>query len=572
MIWSTLLASTALATIDFDPTSATATYTGEETHIQDGSIQIWGQIEKHDDPDRTLFRQEDFNAGLEWPQSSDWAPWIAQMFGSGTPHSSEFLLHAGVLEPVAQGTPILFVPGAGDNGSRGFITMATKLDLESRPVFVLTFAHPHGDVFMQAEVVADAIARIKERRGVDEVDVVSHSKGSIAAAIYASNTSSTDWPDSAYEAVGTPYRGDIRRLVTIGAPLGGIDTSYRWPLQNMAAMDADTAVSPSSWTTYYPYTTGNLYVTTDLDEQDFLSEDGDLFPGHRQLLRRQDHDLPGESPWLGAYSVQQDWYTTYEGGYGYYSYSSGIDDAIDDAGDVIGALEAAGVDPDIALFVLAGENPLLHNGAEYQWIQAFGEAWVDLATSGVDAWAELLAEAVDSAGITDVSSDEVLGIVQGKLILGEISGPSDGLVFVDSATRVETLTGRGAQVGEVRVVDLAHLDLLYASPVTGQILIDAGDADPTEDGWMRAVGERYVEADTLGWVVEVLADPEEPGDTGPLDTDEPTDTGDLDGSGNPGGGAGVLRNCDGCATSTSSPGAGLTLLFGALLWRRRRTS
>ena len=558
----------ALATADYDPTAAQATYVGEETHLQDGSIQIWGQIEKHADPDRTLFRQEDFNAGLEWPQSSDWAPWIAQMFGSGTPHSSEFLLHAGVLEPVSQGTPILFVPGAGDNGSRGFITMATKMDLEGRPVFVLTFAHPHGDVFMQAEVVADAIARIKERRGVDQVDVVTHSKGAIAASIYASNAAGTDWPDSAYEVVGTPYRGDVRRLVTIGAPLGGIDTSYRWPLQNMASLDADTAVSPSSWTTYYPYTTGNLYVTTDLDEQDLLSADGDLFPGHRQLLRRQDHALPGEAPWLGAYSVQQDWYTTYEGGFGYYSYSSGIDDAIDDAGDVIGALEAAGVDPDVEIFVLAGENPLLHNGAEYQWIQAFGEAWVDLATSGVDAWADLVAAAAENAGITELHSDEVRGIVQGKLILGEISGPSDGLVFVDSATHVETLTGRGAQVGEVRVVDLAHLDLLYASPVTGQILIDAGEADPTEDGWMRAVGERYVEADTLGWVVEVLADPEEPGDTGHLDTGL-LDTADTaDPTATPGGGAGVLRNCDGCATGTPA-GGGLFILLGALMLRRR---
>ena len=50
------------------------------------------------------------------------------------------------------------MPGAGDNGSRGFVTLATKLDRTNRPVFALTFAHPHGDLFLQAETVADAIA------------------------------------------------------------------------------------------------------------------------------------------------------------------------------------------------------------------------------------------------------------------------------------------------------------------------------------------------------------------------------------------------------------------------------
>ena len=67
----------------------------------------------------------------------------------------------GPRETIATGTPILFVPGAGDNASRGFITMATHMDELNRPVYALTFAHPHGDVFMQAELVANAIARIK---------------------------------------------------------------------------------------------------------------------------------------------------------------------------------------------------------------------------------------------------------------------------------------------------------------------------------------------------------------------------------------------------------------------------
>ncbi len=573
MLWWT--SALAWATSDFDASSATVTYTGEETYLQDGTIQLWGQIEKHVDPDRTLFRQEDFNASTEWPDESDWAPWIAQMFGDSAPHSSEFLLHVSALEPVSQGTPVLFVPGAGDNGSRGFITMATKLANEGRPVFVLTFAHPHGDVFMQAEVVADAIARIKHRRGVDQVDVVGHSKGGIAAAVYASNHASADWPSSAYEAVGTVYDDDIRRLVLIGTPLDGIDTAFRWPAQNYASLDADTAVSPTSWRTHYPYGTGVMSSYTHLDEQDFLAANGDLFPGHRQILRRQDHELPGAQAWLGPYALMQiDWYTTYEGGWGYYSVSDGIDDAIDDGGHTLDALEAAGVDPAIEIFLLAGENPLLHNGAEYQWIALMGETWVDLMTQGSDAWADWMATVVEEAG-AEVDPDEVRGLAQGKLILGEITGPSDGLVFLSSATHGETLTARGASIEETRVVDLAHLDLLYASPITGQILIDYGEADPVEDGWMRAVGQRYIEADTLGWVVEVLADPHTPdsGDTGVEEPDSGLDTADPDNR--PGGSGGLIRNCDGCASEGGASGgsstglAGLLGLLGLALLRRR---
>ena len=564
----------ALATGDYDPTSPVAVYTGEQTFTQDGSIKLWGQIELHQDADRSLFEQEQFNDVTEWPVESPWAPWIADCFGDQQPHSSAFLLHVGPSELLSSGTPILMVPGAGDNGSRGFITLATKMDQAQRPVYVLTFAHPHGDVLMQAEVVANAIARIKERRGVEQVDVVAHSKGGIAASVYTSNTGS-GWGRPAYHQVGTPYRGDVRRLVLVASPLGGIDTSYRWPSANILLLDAETAMAPSSWATYFPYTTANQFVTTSLQDQDFLPDEGDLFPGHRQLLKRQDPPLPGSLSWLGTQAVQLDWYTSYEGGYGYWSYSDGIDAAIDAGDNLLNKLANHGVDPDIELYLLAGENPLLHNGAEYQMGETFGEAFVDMATSGVDAWGELLVYAAQEGALaTDVAPDELRGLAQGKLVLGEISGPSDGLVFIESATKKSALTKRGAVVQEVKIVDLAHLDLLYASPITGQILIDAGNSDPSEHGWMRAVGERYVEADTLGWMQGVLADPEVPdtGDTGEIedpwvDTADTADTGDSgDNSLDKDGGL-FERNCDGCG---GGPVGGWFALLGLALLRRRK--
>jgi pimeloyl-ACP methyl ester carboxylesterase len=483
MIPALLLAATAQATSGFDPSGAAARFTGAEVYLQDGSIQLWSAIERHEDPDRSLFGAAEYNRMTAWPASSDWSPWIADCFGTGEPDTGAFLLHFGLGEESSSGTPILFVPGAGDNGSRGFVTMAARMDAAGRPVYALTFAHPHGDVFEQAEVVADAIARVRARTGAAQVDVVSHSKGGIATAVYLSHHAGARWTDAAYEAVGTPYRGDVRRAVFIAVPLGGTDTMFRWPLSNAMLLDADLAMAPASWRTWSP---GVVGWETDLRAQDHLPGDGDLFPGQRQLVARWDavFPLPGESPILGAYALQPDWLTTYEGGLGFQSMSDGIDAVVAAGGDVLGSLERNGVDAGVELFVLAGENPLMHNGSEY-WVDAlYGEAFTDLLTAPTDTWGALMGALVgDGLVSVGVAQGEVQGLAQGKLMLGEVSGPSDGLVFVESATRSETLTGRGAVVVESRVVDLSHLDLLYASPVTGQLLIDAAAVDRLSTSW-----------------------------------------------------------------------------------------
>ena len=587
LLLAALLPAAAQATAGFDPTAPAARFDGEEIYTQDGALLLWSAIERLDDPDRTLMVQEDFTAAISWPREADYAPWIADCFGDETPGAWSVLLHMARAEGTADGTPILLVPGAGDNASRGFITMATRLNNNTgRPVYALTFAHPHGDVFRQAEALANAIARIKARTGAAQVDLVSHSKGGIAAAVYLSNHSGADWGREDYEGVGTRYRGDVRKAIFVATPLGGIDTAYRWPLSNYAALDVDTAISPSSWETYYPYTTANWVVTTDLREQDFLAEQGDPFPGQRQLLARWDdtYDLPGEQPALGAYALQTDWYTTYYGGLGYYTDSEGIDAAIAEGDDVLGALARNGVDPDVRLYVLAGSSPLMPNGLEDylagSWVSTlFGEAWVDITIAGTEVWGAFVAELVGEGILSgSYSSAEIKALAQGKLVLGEISGESDGLVFVESATQTRTLTGRGAPVEDVHVANLSHLDLLYASDITGALLVDAGEADPVSDGWMVSVGQRYTEENSLLWIEEALAEDADTGspdddtgttgdDTGPAGDDTGTD-GTPDGEDDPG----TKGGCGACSASPSGAGAlgGWALLLGVLATARRR--
>ncbi|MFH1468746.1 MAG: hypothetical protein ABIO70_30440 [Pseudomonadota bacterium] len=568
----------AWGTVAFDPGQPEETFTGQETWTQDGGVQLWSAIERHRDPDPALFHAEEFNWAMAWPQSADWAPWVATCFGTAQPTSDSFLLHVGLHEPRASGTPILLVPGAGDNGSRAFVTFAAHMDALGRPVYALTFAHPHGDLFMQAEVVADAVGRIRARTGAAQVDVVAHSKGGIAAAMYAANHGAARWGDAGYAAEGTRYRGDVRRLVLVATPLGGLDTAFRWPANNLAGLDAEAAVAPVSWSTWYPYGPAAPAFATDLSRQDLLPEDGDLFPGQRQLLARQEAALPGTLAWLGVYALQPDWWTTYEGGYGYQSWSAGIDEAVAQAADpalgsLLGQIQASGVDPGIEIALLSGDNPLLPTGWEAWWATWFDQAWLDMATASADTWGLLLAAAAEAGALsTEVAPGDLQGLAAGKLVLGEISGPSDGLLFAASARRQETLTGRGAYVRWDHVAHLSHLDLLYASPVTGELMMEAAAVDPVEDGWMADLGQRYIDEDTIGWLETVLADAAEPDDTGSPDdtaggdTGEPADTGDDTGApldGQPRGGG-----C-GCHGARSTPLPFLWLLL-ALLIRRKR--
>jgi hypothetical protein len=561
------LVALAHATAGFDASAAAETFTGQETFTLDGAVQLWSAVERLEDPDRTLFAAGEYNEVTAW-QDADYAPWIATCFGTSEPHTSAALLHVGLYEAYAAGTPILFVPGAGDNGSRGFITMARHMELEGRPVYAVTFAHAHGDVFQQAEIVADAVARVKARTGAAQVDVVSHSKGGIATAVYLSNHEAAAWSDADYVAVGTRYRGDVRKAVFVATPLSGIDTAFRWPLANLTSLEGDSALSPTSWGTYYPYGTATWNVTTDLAAQDFLPEDGDLFPGHRQLLERHpEHDLPGEQPWLGAYSVQPDWYTTYEGGLGYWSMSGGIDAAVEAGGDLLAELATNGVDPDVQLYLVAGQNPIMPNGTDDFVAETFGDQWSEVTEQSLDAWGELVAAAASRGIVPEgVTTEEIAGIASGDLVLGEVSGESDGLVFVTSATAGERLTARGAVVVDTYVADLSHLDLLYASPITGELLVEAADADPEGSGWMRAFGERYTAADTIGWVDAALADPEGAGDTGSADdTGAPADD-DPKGSFGDGGWGEGCKGCDAGGVG----GAWLATLIALGMARRRR--
>ena len=590
-----LIAAPAGATDSFDASAPEQTWEGDSPLLEglEGEV-LWSRIERFVDGDPVLFRQEDFAPGSAWTDDAPLAPHSAQLFGDDTPHSGTFLLHFGQgWASAPRPTPVLLVPGATSSASGTLGLLAAHLAGQGRAVFAITFAHPHGDCFQQAEQVANATERILELTGAEQVDLVGHSKGGIAAGVYLSHTATTTWAEQAdsrggrYADRGTPYRGDVRRFIAAGTPLGGLDTSFRWTSNHLVPASGGDPLVPSAWQEYYPLGTASILVYDELYHLDLWPEDGDPYPGQAQLLRAWDdeHALPGSRVDLGAWAVQVDWWTTYYGGYGYWSWGPGLEDAAEAGGQVLDRLEAAGVDPDVEVAVLYGTNPLVAVDQPAMVMDPLGGDYEGIEGEDESFWTDLIETTLaDDFPDLDVSGDDIAGLRSGDLVLGELSGLSDGVLFAGSTSATETLLGRGATLLDLHAVDLSHLDLLLASPTTGAMLVAQGEADP-DKVHLRALGQRWIEGDSLGWIAEILAlgeeDPGDDDDDSAVDDDDDVqpddddsavddddDVVDDDDSAGPDREAPFTGGCD-CDQAGGGAAPWLALLVVAAVLRRR---
>ncbi len=151
--------------------------------------------------------------------------------------------------------------------------------------------------------------------------------------------------------------------------------------------------------TYAPMVwTKILWQGTFQDSKD-LSFSGEYFPGQSQLVARFDKIHP-LSP------VEPDWYTSYNGGQGLVSYSPGIDAVIKQGGNLVDKIIKSPVVSTVKVAVLAGNNP------------------------------------------------NVPGIAN------ELTGASDGIVFVASAKATSDLTAGGATLLAEKLMPLNHLSLV----------------------------------------------------------------------------------------------------------------
>ncbi|MGE0492024.1 MAG: esterase/lipase family protein [Vulcanimicrobiota bacterium] len=210
----------------------------------------------------------------------------------------------------------------------------------------------------------------------------------------------------------TPFRHDVHRLVLIGAPNGGIDYSFRHPSANYALYkDSDDPRLNAPMSWNHIVAWGRRRDTSDLG---FSKEGPDYWPGQRQMLARWNDRFP-LSP------IEPDWYTTYNGGTGLMSSSDGIDKFIEEGGNLIERLNNTPISPDVEVAVLAG----------------------------------------DKANIPGV--------------LNEYTGPSDGIVFVESVLKLP----EGSNVVEREVKHLHH-KALVSEPEGQDWLVDVLSRDKFE--------------------------------------------------------------------------------------------
>lgn len=333
-------------------------------------------------------------------------------FKTSQPGSDRFLLHfAPNWNKATRPVPVLLVHGAGDNATRAF-THPWVFDIPEdgkikRPgimqdlvkkgfaVFAITFSHPHGDNFLQAEQLANAIARVRQITGSEKVDVLCHSKGAMAVRIYASdlgeNVSEYAWL--------TPFQNDIRKALFVASPLKGIDTAYRYYAYNFTVMYQDLAApmgaSRITWQ-------GSSCSTAKHNE---------LFPGQFQMLHNWVRDGIPFNYQSNTADMNLSRNALYFGGATTLLSSHGIESAIQAGGNVIELLCKKGMDPSVSCYILAGKKQEIDH-VDFFWI---------------------------------------------SLPVGEFADSSDGVLFLKSATYKEGLTARGAKVKSVKVIDEHHV-------------------------------------------------------------------------------------------------------------------
>jgi hypothetical protein len=391
------------------PAGAVGSYVLDATYTS-GILNGWVRVERYRDTDANL-PTEAYPPDGRGDQDGQRKTFFGNV---ARPRSNQFLLYSAPgWNTGAKSTPVLLVHGANDNADRawanpneaggfgcgswsGCPTTGLMQHLSSRgyKVFAINFPHKQGDNHYQAQLVSDAIAVIKAKLGVAKVDLVGWSKGGFPARMYVSSVKPS-W--------GRSYQGDVRKLLLLGNANNGIDWSWRHGTTGTTAVYPECGGAlnaPSAVSTYMCY--GVLY---DHPELSFTGTGtANTYPGQRQMLKR----------WDSVYALdgsQQDWYTVYHGGWGYTSWSPGIQAAVSQ-GSLVDTIRTAGVPAGVTTYLLCG-------------------------------------------GTADIPG-----------VYNENTGPSDGLLFRASC---ESTTGIGTVGGVTTVLSDNHLELAWEPTAVSEI-------------------------------------------------------------------------------------------------------
>lgn len=252
------------------------------------------------------------------------SPEVIAAFGSDQPSSGSFLLHYAGDPPEANSLPpLLLVQGAKVDGLFYLRGLAPFLRQRGFRVYAITFAHNQDDNLLQAQSLAQALGRIRQLSGAPQVDLVAHSKGCLAALIYATPGFHPTWM--------SPYACDIRRMLLVGGPVGGLDYFHRYPSQERGQNNW-----PMVWSRW-----------GDEDCRPWLLDKEGYWPGQAQMVARWDHRYP----------VPESARLSYYGGQCQEFEAPGIEAAIQSGENFLERLGNHALDPTIEVGLLAGSRP-----------------------------------------------------------------------------------------------------------------------------------------------------------------------------------------------------------------------
>jgi pimeloyl-ACP methyl ester carboxylesterase len=374
--------------------------------IEGKAAYPWAKVELLEDSNAS-FKKQIFHLESKRKHSL-----TQKAFQTTTPASNQVLVHyAPNWNKAKFETPIILVHGAGDNASRGFCHpwsfdipkegqikkpgIMQFLSNKGYAVFAVTYSHPHGDNFYQAQQLANVISRVKQVTKKKKVDLLCHSKGAMSTRIY---TSSLGKEFSEYSWI-TPFRNDVRKILFVASPLKGLDTAFRYYAYNFTvkqqSMAAPMGARRMMW--YGIYSDEEMHNIA--------------FPGQFQML----HNWVKDGIPLSKQSYTPDMNVSmralYNGGVTSLLVSDGIDNVAKAHGNVIDKLNQKGINPAISCYILAGSK---------QTIQTNKIGWLEIP-------------------------------------IGEFADDSDGVLFLKSATYKKGLTARGAKVKKVKVLNTHHV-------------------------------------------------------------------------------------------------------------------
>ena len=341
--------------------------------------------------------------------------------------------------------PILLVHGAGDDAFRAWahpLSLTTpetvpeaqygfmqKLTKAGHPVFAINFSHNHGCNYRQAEQIRNAIQIIRKKTGVGKVHLIAHSKGNCSATIYVSGNRDVN---ERYRDFLSPFGKDVAAYVQLAPGNKGIDVVFRYYGANLHVLSNKVA-SPVCFYSAFVYGFWHDYYKEDI----FAANPGkpltgNYFPGQCQLAYNLvDDGLDFSMLSYTAFDFNLTMKACYYGGASGIVACYGIGHAIAEGDNTIERLNRKGIDPSVCLINIYGTDPVIQQ-VDFGWF---------------------------------------------KIPIGISDYPSDGMLYVHSASYVKGLLSRGAKLLAQKEFKKNHFRVAFHDEVSDFIITQLGSKE-----------------------------------------------------------------------------------------------